>query len=140
MTNAVDRPVDTDSPSVWIGVVGHGLQLRRRALWWCLPAEAQSGDRILMYQTRLGVCQVEAVVGVRTVKESHCTAIGLQTFDTHLLTLLNSPITAAEFRAHATLKTIRAVRRNFQGTCFDVPPQLVDELDELLLRHGAPRP
>jgi predicted RNA-binding protein with PUA-like domain len=117
--------------------------------YWCLFSsyEAEAGDVLVLYYTRLGIAQIWRIVAPRAAEpEWRCSERGMVTVPTELLLSLEEPITAREMKADPVLQDAGFVNRNFQATAFRIRadqwhamiqlmceenPELADDLDTL---------
>lgn len=126
-------------PRYWLGVGKHGEgnALRRRPPWWCLPESANPGDRLFLYRARSatpalsGLFAEYEVARVGSVKDrdaGSCGELGgtgylpgpLVYSELTLVRLINPPVTATTMRKDLVLVRAQFVRRNFQGTTFQL--------------------
>jgi hypothetical protein len=121
----------------WIGVVGTRESRDRLVAgvdtWWCVSEKAAAGDLIAMYLTRAvaekgsGVFAVFRITAIDTTRKDECRAFGSAVGGTFHFFALITPlsrvatvVTLDAFRKDATLYRTQFVRRNAQGTLFEL--------------------
>jgi hypothetical protein len=78
---------------------------------------------VVFYQKLTGVVRVERVTSQPIFRERRCSETNLMTVTTQFLCNLKTPITAKNLKNDPILRMLPALRRNFQGTCFQVPEE-----------------
>jgi hypothetical protein len=116
---------------MWFGISASDSSMRPQKAWWCFPNEARPGDILLLYQKQVGVVLIEKLVSPLQFREMRCGEVGLKTGDTVRVTKIEPPISIKMMKSGG-LRTLPAVRRNFQGTTFRVPPEFRTAVDVLL--------
>ena len=117
--------------NVWFGVSASSIE-RPNHSWWCVSKTAAINDLLLIYAKGQGIVRVELIKSAPEMRERRCAETRLLTVDTALVKKLKTPISARQLRTDAVLHRLPAVRRNFQGTCFRVPPELWPKLKLLI--------
>jgi hypothetical protein len=123
----------TPNQRVWTGVSASDVLNRPRKCWWCVSRHGSSGDLLILYQKNVGFVRVEQTTSERKIFEYRCSELGLRTFSTSFSLQFRKPITARDLRRHPILRELPVVRRNFQGTTFQVPSQMWSALRDLII-------
>jgi hypothetical protein len=147
--------VNDSSRRYWLAVIGNVDRVRNteKWLWWCFPEVAQIGEDVLMYcprsvnETNQGIfahCQLESNPKDITSKHSLCRGYGYGFVKNALryatLTLVSkywAPLTAKEMKRDTVLRAAPFVRRNFQGTVFELDKQIFDTIVRKIERKEA---
>lgn len=121
----------------WFAVVGTNESLRRLASgsdgWWCLPATASPNDRVAYYCARgvserdQGVFALGTVIRKDPTRQQECSGFGDPItggtpvfFEIRIDSRHKPPLTLKSIRLDAGLRAAKFVRRNCQGTIFDL--------------------
>lgn len=118
----------------WLGVAGSPRLLEEGLVetWWCLPAKAKKGDRVLFYATKKagpkhwGVfSEAEVTVGPDedNPENSQCKAFGhgeLRRVEVRIVDRFARPITLNAMRGDSVISKAAFMRRSLQGTAFAV--------------------
>jgi hypothetical protein len=126
---------DGKQARAWLGVMARTAEVRPAKSWWCAAKDASPGDALVMYQAGIGIIRIERIESVPTHRETRCSQVNLMTVDTRLVSTLKQPITAKELRSDPALRSLSAVRRSFQGTCFRVPAEQWPRLKGIIDRR-----
>ena len=140
----------------WLAVFGTverclDLQAQR---WWCVPMKATKGDLLLAYCARSASPRVQGIFALCRVKESpqaqhsenyRCRPYGNLRFRGHallryvemeILEEYEEHVTASDLKENPNTKDLPFVRRNFQGTTFEVDQRKFELLVDLLRRKN----
>lgn len=121
VSSNIDRRIATDSTA--------------RKSWWCFPLRASLGDSVLFYlprsvnQSRHGVYAVYEIaseIDLKHAKNHYCSAYrakheALKYAEVRPLNHFNKALSCKAMKESA-LKDAAFVRRNFQGTIFEISP------------------
>jgi hypothetical protein len=137
------------SSKIWLGVASSNelSKIDQNESWWCLPLTAMPGDRLLLYCprtasiTRQGIF-AEAIVTsiVSNSRSENCNCSGYNQGGTRLfyadirfIERFPQNLTAAMMKNDVALRRAPIVRKNFQGTTFQLDPQTYERIKFLIL-------
>ena len=123
----------TSNQRVWTGVSASDVLSRPRKCWWCISKHGSNGDLLILYQKSVGFVRIERIGSEKEIFEYRCSELGLRTVYTSFFLQLTKPITARDLRRHPVLRELPVVRRNFQGTTFQVPTVMWSTLRDLII-------
>ena len=131
-----DRDRDEASIRYWVGVVGGITRVTesKERSWWCLPIQAREGDPILMYCPRsvsstqqgfFALYEVSVAPDPDNPKNSYCSGYSLSKgslkhAEIERRELFEERVTASHCKLDPVLKKSSLVRKNFQGTTFEI--------------------
>jgi len=90
---------------------------------WCLPPKVQSsvGDIVFVYVKRRGIAQIYTIADTNPGESLlECEMRGLRTAALAHVATLCTPLSAGAMKHSPDLRDLAALRRNFQGTVFDL--------------------
>ena len=118
-------------PNYFLGVAG-SKELSRSDIteaFWCVPSIATIDDIILLYcprsvdDKRQGVfaeARISRAPSANDQNNSRCSGYGLLYVPIEVQRRFLSPVTAKDMKSDPVLKTASFIRRNFQGTSFQL--------------------
>lgn len=135
----------------WLGILGtvQAVTDFQNRLWWCFPQKAQKGDFIFMYCPRsvslkkqgiFALCNITTSIQERHEKNYYCTGFGrtgrgrsvLRYADLNYLKGFKESLIAKEIKNDEILSTAHFVRKNFQGTTFELNEIIFNRIQMLL--------
>jgi hypothetical protein len=128
--------------SYWLGVISkeHTLQeFLKEDKWFCLPITAKIGDGIVIYVTARLSKKFAGIIGAyeltkKSADSCQCNHYGsfnetLYCYELKSTHIFLSPVLLADIKTNLILKRAQPLRRNFQGTIFNLSK---DEFNEFL--------
>lgn len=133
----------------WLGVASSTelSKIDQSESWWCLPLTAMPGDRLLLYCPRTASITRQGIFAEATVtsivsnsRSENCNCSGYNQGGTRLfyaeisfVERFSKNLTAAMMKNDAALRRAPIVRKNFQGTSFQLEPQTYERIKRLIL-------
>lgn len=112
---------DSHAPRDWLFVVHnpqHLLDLKKGdQTWWCVDRRCKTGDRAFIYRPLKGIALLLKIVG-ETAPNPFCNSFSMNTAAVAIVKVFDPPIPARALRSK--LRDQNFVRRNFQGTAFEI--------------------
>ena len=102
-----------------------------RLTWWCVSKESHPGDLGFLWIKAVGMKLVFEFIDFRD-DEALCKSYGMATGNVRIITTLEKPITFKSMQLHRVLSKTVAVRRRFQARYFDIEPDSLEALCELI--------
>ena len=99
--------------------------------WWCVAKTSAPGDVGIIYQTMVGI---KYVFTVKEMEEPNafCKSFGMATAQIKMVSVLATPVSSSQLRAHREFRKLTPVRRNFQQRWFDLDDDCIEPLLEFL--------
>jgi hypothetical protein len=134
----------------WIAITGDMERIDSpKKTWWCLPARATKRDPIFLYfprsvsysKTDNGIFaeyRISALPRTSYDKNYQCTGFGIRHGSSFGYTELllkrkfNVFLTAKEMKQDSIISTAGFVRKNFQGTTFEMTKEIYEKIIELI--------
>lgn len=129
-------PGSVPGQQYWIGVVGRRDSWERllaHDLWWCFSPSARVGDKLAMYLTQsvspkgAGIFAIYELTALDPDRSADCKgfgslAVGLFNVFAHmrLVRAVEPVVTLGRLRRDPVMRETRFVRRNAQGTAFEL--------------------
>lgn len=111
----------TQPPQDWLFVVRnpkHLLDLKKGDhTWWCVDRRCKPGDRAFIYRPLKGISMFLKIIDPAP-PNSFCTSFSMNTAMVEIARVFDPPISARTLRSN--LSDANFVRRNFQGTAFEI--------------------
>jgi len=112
---------DIPAPQDWLFVVRNPQHLldfqKGDETWWCVDRRCKTGDRAFIYRPLKGIAMLIKVVG-DAPPNPFCSSFSMNTARIEVVKVFDPPITARTLRYR--LRDANFVRRNFQGTSFEI--------------------
>jgi hypothetical protein len=140
-STALKRPV-------WFGVVASKASLDRilndSNVWWCLPDEVAIGDTVIMYCAHNASRKKQGVFGIFSVdfidleNQSDCSSfgsfVGKKLIKVFLIreNIFDISLKLADMKRDSILANAQFIRRNCQGTYFEINETLSERIKYLL--------
>lgn len=134
----------------WLGVTSSSDLAKADSVesWWCLPPTAAPGDQILFYCPRSASATRQGIFAEATVVSSalparsencYCSAykagtIQLNYVDIKIIERFTHNLTAAAMKKDPFLSRAAVVKKNFQGTTFQLDAKTYERM-RLVLSH-----